>query len=223
MNRKQSNQNTWDGSPGPQAPFRLALKRGFDVTFALIALVLFSPLMLAVAWMVKRSGSGPVFYRGVRAGLYGQPFRIFKFRTMAADAEQMGGPTTGTRDPRVTPAGWFMRRTKIDELPQLFNVLLGDMSLVGPRPEVMEYAARYQGNEKLILSMRPGITDYASIVFANLDDRVGSENVDAYFQQHILPEKNRLRVKYVENWSLIGDLRILWTTTGRVLKRGVDR
>jgi lipopolysaccharide/colanic/teichoic acid biosynthesis glycosyltransferase len=139
------------------------------------------------------------------------------------NAERLGGPTTGTRDPRVTPVGWFLRRTKIDELPQLINVLLGDMSLVGPRPEVMVYTSRYQGDEKVILSMRPGITDYASIVFADLDDRVGSDDADAYFQQHILPEKNRLRVKYVKEWSLRGDIKILWNTAWRVPKRWLGR
>ena len=207
----------------PRLHFRskLALKRCFDFVFAVIALALLSPVMLAAVVVVKSGGKGPVFYRGVRAGLNGRPFRIFKFRTMVDGAEKMGGPTTCTSDPRVTPSGWFMRRTKMDELPQLFNVIAGDMSIVGPRPEVMEYASRYQGDEKLILTMRPGITDYASIAFADLDDRVGSEDADAYFRQNILPEKNSLRVRYVREWSLAGDMRILFATVWRVFKRVV--
>ena len=139
------------------------------------------------------------------------------------NAESMGGPTTATNDSRVTPIGRVLRRTKFDELPQFINVLTGDMSLVGPRPEVVEYTARYQGEEKLILSVRPGITDYASITFADLDDRVGSEDADEYFQKHILPEKNRLRVLYIKNWSLKNDFKILASTALRVLKRSIDR
>ena len=219
MSGKQAILEAWDGPYGPQAPFRLALKRLFDVTFAMAAIVLFSPLILLAAWKVKQSGPGPVFYRGVRAGLHGKPFRIFKFRTMLTDAERLGGPTTGTRDPRVTSVGRFLRRTKLDELPQLINVLVGDMSLVGPRPEVLEYTAKYEGEEKYILCMRPGITDYASIEFADLDDMVGSIDPDRYFREHIMPRKNALRVKYVKEWSLWSDFSILWATFCRVVKR----
>lgn len=201
----------------------LFVKRCLDVIISAAALALLSPLLLAVAALIKMSSPGPVFYRGVRAGLNGRTFRIFKFRTMVMNAESMGGPTTATNDSRVTPIGRVLRRTKFDELPQFINVLTGDMSLVGPRPEVVEYTARYQGEEKLILSVRPGITDYASITFADLDDRVGSEDADEYFQKHILPEKNRLRVLYIKNWSLKNDFKILASTALRVLKRSIDR
>jgi len=138
---------------------------------------------------------------------------------MVHNAESLGGPTTGTNDPRVTNLGRFLRRTKLDELPQVINILVGDMSFVGPRPEVLEYTSRYEGEERLILEMRPGITDYSSMKFADLDDRVGSDDPDAYFQQHILPEKNRLRVKYVKEWSLTGDFKILYETLWVVIKR----
>ncbi|MBP7865770.1 MAG: sugar transferase [Acidobacteria bacterium] len=201
----------------------LFFKRAFDVVVSIVVLLLVWPLLLFVALAVKLSGPGPVFYRGVRTGLRGIPFRIFKFRTMVADAERLGGPTTGTRDPRVTRVGAFLRKTKFDELPQLLNVLRGEMSLVGPRPEVPEYTRRYRGEEALILSMRPGITDYASVEFADLDDRVGSTDPDAYFREHILPRKNALRVLYVKNWSFTGDLNILWRTLLRVLKRVFSR
>ncbi len=142
---------------------------------------------------------------------------------MVSDAELRGGPTTGTNDPRITNIGVLLRKTKIDELPQFINVLLGDMSLVGPRPEVLEYTNQYVGDECLILCMRPGITDYASVEFADLDDRVGTQDPDRYFREHILPQKNALRVKYVKNWTLVSDFKILWETFKRVLKRGFSR
>lgn len=197
----------------------LSIKRTIDVLFSLLVFVLISPLFLLVAAAVKLSSPGPIFYRGVRSGLHGDIFRIYKFRTMVVNAESIGGATTGTNDRRVTRIGSFLRRTKLDELPQFINVLLGDMSLVGPRPEVLEYTQQYKGEEKLILTMRPGITDYASIEFANLDDIVGSEDPDKYFRDYILPRKNFLRTKYVKEWSLMSDCKILIATIARVFKR----
>jgi len=198
-------------------------KRLIDVAGALLGLFLALPLFIAVGAAIKLTSKGPVFYRGVRTGLHGKPFRIFKFRTMVSDAEKRGGPTTGTDDPRVTRVGRFLRRTKLDELPQFLNVLSGDMSLVGPRPEVPEYTSRYAGEELLILSVKPGITDYASIEFADLDDLVGRDDPDEYFRRHILPRKNELRVKYVKNRSLAEDMRILGRTLGRVAGRALKR
>lgn len=197
----------------------LAFKRFLDVIFSLAVLILIWPILSVVALAIILSGPGPVFYRGIRTGLRGQPFRILKFRTMVPNAESLGGPTTGTCDSRVTSVGRLLRRTKLDELPQFINVLLGDMSLVGPRPEVPEYTGQYRGDELLILDMRPGITDYASIEFADLDDRVGSDDPDAYFRRYILPRKNELRLNYVKEWSLGGDFCILWQTFLRVLRR----
>lgn len=197
----------------------LFIKRSFDVLFSLLVLLLIWPVILFVAIAIKLSSPGPVFYQGIRTGLHGIPFRILKFRTMVVDAEKLGGPTTGTNDKRVTRVGALLRRTKLDELPQFINVLTGDMSLVGPRPEVLEYTSTYQGEEKIILSMRPGITDYSSIEFADLDDRVGDTDPDKYFREHIMPRKTALRVKYVKEWSLWSDFRILWITFFRVIKR----
>lgn len=197
----------------------LVLKRIVDVVFSLFILLVLWPLGCMAALAVKISSPGPIFYTGVRSGLHGKPFRILKFRTMVENAESLGGPTTGTRDQRVTRIGALLRRTKLDELPQFLNVLAGDMSLVGPRPEVLEYTAKYEGDEKYILTMRPGITDYASMEFANLDDLVGSIDPDRYFREHILPRKNALRVKYVKEWSLGSDFRILWITFCLVVKR----
>ena len=208
---------------GPCDPITLFLKRTIDILLSIFLILLLWPLILTVAVVIKLSGPGPVFYRGIRTGLSGKPFRIFKFRTMVQNAEKLGGPTTGTNDKRVTKIGRLLRKTKLDELPQLFNVLLGDMSLVGPRPEVLEYTALYNEDERIILSMRPGITDYASIEFADLDDRVGSTDPDRYFRERIMPRKTQLRMKYVLEWSLWEDVKILWMTLARVGKRIVDK
>ena len=197
----------------------LVLKRIFDVVISLMVLLAIWPLLFLASFAVKMSSPGPIFYRGVRTGLHGKPFRIFKFRTMVKNAESLGGPTTGTNDRRVTRIGALLRRTKLDELPQFLNVLVGDMSLVGPRPEVLEYTAKYKGEEKCIFSMRPGITDYASIEFADLDDLVGSIDPDKYFREQVMPRKTALRVKYVKGWSLGSDFSILWATFCRVVKR----
>jgi len=201
----------------------LFIKRSFDVLFSLLVLLLIWPVILFVAIAIKLSSPGPVFYRGIRTGLHGLPFRILKFRTMVVDAESLGGPTTGTNDKRVTLIGAFLRKTKLDEIPQFINVLTGDMSLVGPRPEVLEYTGTYTGEEKIILAMRPGITDYSSIEFADLDDLVGDKDPDKYFREHIMPKKTALRVKYVKEWSLWSDFRILWMTFFRVIKRVTKR
>lgn len=197
----------------------LAVKRLLDIAVSLIGLACIWPLIALIALAVKYSGPGPVFYRGLRSGLLGRTFRIIKFRTMVVNAESLGGPTTGTNDARVTEAGKFLRRTKLDELPQLWHVLKGEMSLVGPRPEVVAYTDLYTGPEKAILFMRPGITDYASIKFADLDDLVGSEDPDRFFREHIMPEKTRLRLKYVTEWSLKSDFKIISSTTARIFKR----
>ena len=201
----------------------LAIKRLADAAGAIVLLVPASPLLLLIAAAIKLTSPGPVLYRGVRSGLHGRPFRILKFRTMVTHAEQLGGPTTGTNDPRVTRVGRFLRRTKLDELPQLWNVLIGEMSFVGPRPEVLEYARLYTGEAAIINDMRPGITDYASIEFADLDDRVGSVDPDAYFRAHILPRKLELRIKYVREWSLRTDAALLAATARRVLQRVVSK
>src|SRR5687767_5464030 len=139
------------------------LKRVFDVICALAALVVLSPVLLGLALTIRMSSPGPVFYRGVRVGLHGRPFRIFKFRSMVINADQLGGASTADGDPRITSIGRLLRKTKLDELPQLLNVLAGDMSFVGPRPEVQQYVDMYTEEEKAILTVRPGITDWASL------------------------------------------------------------
>ncbi len=199
-------------------PFEESVKRSVDFMFSALGLMSISPLLLSVALVIKVDSHGPVFYRGVRVGRYGKPFRIWKFRTMHVGSETLGG-TTGKDDPRITRSGKFLRKYKIDELPQLMNVLMGDMSLVGPRPDLDEHTSAYEGEEKLILSVRPGITDYASVQFHNLNDLVGSEEPHRVFIEKFRPEKNRLRLAYVKRQSLREDMNILFKTLACVILR----
>ena len=193
-------------------------KRLFDFLLAFIISIILSPLFLAMAIMIKKESPGPVFYRGVRSGLDGKPFRIFKFRTMVPDAEKMGGPSTALNDPRLTKIGVFLRKYKLDELPQLINVLIGDMSIVGPRPQVGKYTKLYNDEEKIILTVKPGVTDYASIRFINLDQILGDVNVDEKYLREIEPEKNRLRIKYAKEHSFWVDCRIILLTMLQMLR-----
>lgn len=195
------------------------MKRTFDLICSLAGLVVLSPLLVLVAVAITLSSSGPVFYRGVRSGRNGVPFRVFKFRTMVVDAERLGGPSTGKDDARITSIGRFLRKYKIDELPNLINVVAGQMSLVGPRPEVPRYTSLYEGDETIILSVRPGITDLSSVEFIDLQSHIGSQNVDENFEKYVLPRKNALRVQYVQTQSFFGDLRILFRTFARLITR----
>jgi lipopolysaccharide/colanic/teichoic acid biosynthesis glycosyltransferase len=195
------------------------IKRLFDLTAAFVGLILTAPFFLCVAWLIKKEDSGPVFYRGERVGLSGKPFRIFKFRTMVVDAESLGGPSTPDDDSRITWVGKWLRKNKLDELPQLINVLRGDMSIVGPRPEVKRYADMYTEEEKAILTVRPGITDWASIWNAD-EGAVLAEKEDpekAYLEL-IRPKKLKLQMKYVKEQSLWVDLKIIFLTILAVLQ-----
>jgi len=194
------------------------LKRLFDITACLVALLLLFPFFAVVAISIKLNSPGPVFYRGLRTGLGGKPFRIFKFRTMVVDAEKIGGPSTALNDPRLTKIGKFLRKYKIDELPQLINILTGEMSFVGPRPQVEKYTKLYNDEEQIILSVRPGLTDYASIKFINLDQILGDESVDERYLKEIEPEKNRLRMKYAKEHSFGIDIKIILMTLMQMLK-----
>lgn len=162
--------------------------------------------------------SGPVFYRGERIGLHGKPFRIFKFRTMLVDAEKLGASSTSDDDQRITSFGKFLRKYKLDELPQLINVLIGDMSVVGPRPEVKKFTNLYTNEEKVILCVRPGITDWASIW--NPDEGAilaGSTDPDREYLEKIRPEKIRLQLKYVQGRSFWTDIKIIFLTLKTII------
>lgn len=195
-------------------------KRVVDVVCSTIVVLLAAPFLVAIAVVIKLESPGPVFYRGERAGVNGRVFRILKFRSMVPDAERVGGYSTAVDDPRLTGVGRFLRKHKLDELPQFFNVLWGDMSLVGPRPQVLFYTNQYRGEEKLILSIKPGITDLASLYFVDMDAVLGSGDVDIRYQTEIEPVKNRLRLRYVKERSFLLDLRILVETAGKMV--GID-
>ncbi|MHB9035043.1 MAG: sugar transferase [Armatimonadota bacterium] len=192
-------------------------KRCFDVVSCFVGLVILSPVLLVTALIIKLTSAGPVFYRGVRSGLGGSTFRIFKFRSMVVDAEKLGGMSTAKSDPRITGIGGFIRRCKLDELPQLINVLIGDMSVVGPRPEMPEYTKQYVGDEELILTVRPGITDLASLEFIQLGDVLGSSDADREYEEKVKPIKNALRVRYVKERCFSLDMKILFRTLRRLM------
>jgi lipopolysaccharide/colanic/teichoic acid biosynthesis glycosyltransferase len=191
-------------------------KRFFDVSVSIVGLLVLSPVIAFIAFLVYSDSAGGVLYRGVRTGKEGRRFQIFKFRTMVANAEQCGGGSTAKDDPRVTKVGRLLRKYKLDELPQLLNVLCGDMSLVGPRPELPCYTALYRGDELLILSVQPGITDFASLELFQLSEVLGSVDADRVYEEKYFPAKNALRIKYVKEQSLAVDFSILFRTFRRL-------
>jgi lipopolysaccharide/colanic/teichoic acid biosynthesis glycosyltransferase len=194
-------------------------KRSFDATLAATALVILSPLIGALALAIKAGSSGPIFYRGKRVGLDGREFDMLKFRTMVVDADKIGGSSTPEDDPRVTPIGKKLRRYKLDELPQLWNVVTGQMSFVGPRPQVKWAVDLYSPEERTILGVRPGITDEASLKFSNEAEILkGSKDPDKDYIEKIHPEKMRLSLEYVRNRSFSGDLSIIARTAGAIFK-----
>lgn len=196
------------------------LKRFFDIVFSLTGLMALGPLLLLIAMAIKLGSEGPVFYWGVRVGRSGKPFRIIKFRTMVVNADRIGGPSTPDDDPRITRVGKFLRKYKLDEMPQLMNVLVGEMSFVGPRPEVPYYVNMFSEEEKAILTVRPGITDWASLW--NSDEGAilaGSPDPEKTYMEKIRPEKIRLQLEYVRNHSFGVDIKIIAQTIGMVLGR----
>ena len=200
-----------------------AAKRMLDVALAALLFVLSLPLFVAIAAVIRVSSRGPVFYRGVRVGRHGRPFRQWKFRTMVVDAERLGGAKTCAHDERITAIGRRLRATKLDELPQLVNILRGEMSLVGPRPMVPEEVERYTPFERAALTVRPGVTDWASIWFHNEErELANAENLQQYYEMHIRPEKARLRAAYVHSCSLRVDLSIVAQTAFVLLRTRLD-
>jgi len=199
------------------------LKRIFDLVVAGIGLVMLLPWFVLVIILIRLDDGGPAFFRQVRVGHNGKPFRIWKFRTMRVDAEQRGGLVTAAGDPRVTRVGRLLRRVKFDELPQLMNVVGGEMSLVGPRPEVPYYVEQYSEGQRRVLNLMPGITDPASVAFrdeemvlAHFDDQ------EAAYVREIMPEKIRLNLEYAKHATLWGDIGVILKTLGVLgpLRRG---
>ena len=189
------------------------IKRSFDIVFSLLGLILLVPLLLIIAFIIKSESKGPIFFRQSRVGENNVDFKIFKFRTMYIGSDKKGLLTVGDRDPRVTKVGFFLRKYKLDELPQLINVLLGHMSFVGPRPEVRHYVNYYSESDLNILSVKPGITDYASIYFRNEVELLKASNdPENYYIDVILPKKITLNKKYIENKNLLIDIKIILKT-----------
>jgi lipopolysaccharide/colanic/teichoic acid biosynthesis glycosyltransferase len=197
------------------------MKRVFDLALSLLGFLICWPFLVVIGCMIRSEDKGPIFYRGERMGRNGIPFHIFKFRTMVVDAEKKGGSSTANDDPRVTSIGRKLRKYKLDELPQLLNVFRGDMSIVGPRPEVRLYTDMFTDEEKAILSVRPGITDWASIW--NPDEGsvlAGAEDPEEAYMRLIRPTKVRLQLRYVGEQSLATDFKIIFLTFLAITKHG---
>jgi lipopolysaccharide/colanic/teichoic acid biosynthesis glycosyltransferase len=196
------------------------IKRLFDIVMATAGLAVLSPVLAWIAFRIRLEDRGPVFYRGERIGHHGKHFHIFKFRTMVADAENLGASSTSDDDPRITRIGRSLRNYKLDELPQLINVLKGDMSIVGPRPQVKWAVDLYSPQEREILRVRPGITDMASIKFANEEEILkGSSAPDKDYIEKIHPEKMRMSLEYVRNRSFVGDMKVILLTVYAIAKK----
>lgn len=189
------------------------MKRLFDIFFSFFGLLFISPILISVALIIIVTSKGRVFYRQVRVGKDNKDFRIFKFRTMHINADKLGLLTVGGRDPRVTKVGYYLRKYKIDELPQLINVLLGDMSFVGPRPEVRKYVDLYTKEQQKVLSVRPGITDLASIEFRNENEILSKQdNPNEYYINTIMPYKLNINLEYLKERSLLKDIGVILKT-----------
>ena len=195
------------------------MKRIFDVIASGLGLIVLSPLFLILAAWIKLDSKGPVFYRQVRVGLHNKDFRIFKFRSMRVGADKGSLVTIGGRDPRITRSGYFIRKFKFDELPQLINVFVGDMSLVGPRPEVRHYVDYWTDEQMHVLDVRPGITDPASIKFRNENELMEqAEDPEKYYIEVIMQEKLKLYLEYVANHSFWGDIGLIFKTFWVIVK-----
>lgn len=198
--------------------FKFILKRSFDILISLLGLFFLSPIFLIIAILIKLDSKGPVFFRQVRIGKDIKEFKIFKFRTMIVDAETRGMQITVDGDNRITKPGAFLRKSKMDELPQLINVLIGDMSFVGPRPEVPKYVAMYDENQKIILKIRPGITDIASIEYRDENILLAqSDNPEKTYIEEIMPKKIQLNIKYMKDISFINDLELIIKTIFKII------
>lgn len=194
------------------------MKRLFDIIFSSIGLIILLPFFIIIALFIVIDSRGGIFYKQIRVGKNGNDFKLFKFRSMKTNSDKGSLLTVGGRDSRITKIGYFIRKYKIDELPQLINVLLGDMSLVGPRPEVRRYVDLYNAEQKMVLTVKPGITDYASIEYRNENEILGkADNPEQIYIDEIMPAKLKLNLKYIEEKSFMVDLRIIFKTIGKVI------
>ncbi|WP_379217475.1 sugar transferase [Paenibacillus sp. GCM10012303] len=199
---------------------QLVFKRMFDVFFSVAGLLLTLPVLLVIAFIIKTTSKGPVFFKQIRVGQNGKFFKIYKFRTMVVDAEKKGMQITVGKDNRITKCGHFLRKTKLDELPQLINVLIGEMSFVGPRPEVPKYVELYTRNQRGILKVRPGITDYASIEYFDENKLLGeSDNPEETYVKVIMVHKLLLNLKYLKRVSILEDITLIFRTLKKIVVR----
>ena len=193
--------------------------RFFDILLSSIGLILLSPLLLLVYVLVRTESKGPGFYSQKRIGKDGVPFRLYKFRSMRRGSDKGHLITVGGRDSRITKVGYYIRKYKIDELPQLWNVLIGDMSLVGPRPEVERYVRLYTPEQRIVLSVKPGITDYASIAFSNENELLGqAKDPEEMYVNEIMPKKIEYNLNFVNNRTLVEYFKIIFMTLCKILK-----
>ena len=193
--------------------------RFFDFVLSLVGLVVLAPIFIVLAIWIKTDSKGPVFYKQVRVGQNSIDFGLFKFRSMVVDADKKGLITVGGRDPRITRSGYFIRKYKLDELPQLINVLVGDMSLVGPRPEVRKYVDLYTDEQQKVLSVKPGITDYASIEYMDENEILGkSSDPEKTYIEEIMPEKIKYNMKYIQNKNVSEYFKIIFLTLLKIVR-----
>lgn len=189
------------------------MKRLFDVFWSLVGLFVFFPFFIIIAILIKLDSNGPVFFKQTRVGKRNKDFEIFKFRTMFINSDKKGLLTVGDKDNRVTSIGYYLRKFKLDELPQLFNVLVGEMSFVGPRPEVRKYVKLYTKEQKEVLQVKPGITDLASIAFRNENEILSSkDNAEEFYIEEIMPKKININLDYIERRNFISDLVVIFKT-----------
>ena len=194
-------------------------KRLFDIICAAVGLLLLLPFLALMAILIKRESPGPIFFRQVRMGQHFSPFQIFKFRTMVVDAERLGVQVSTGDDPRITLIGSFLRKYKIDELPQLINVVIGDMSLVGPRPEVPRYVDAYRKEYEVVLSVKPGITDFAALEYKDENELLrGVENPEEKYLAEILPAKIEFYRKYIREQSMLTDIYLIFRTLAGIIR-----
>lgn len=198
------------------------VKRCIDFTLGIILFICILPIYSIIAIAIFLEDGYPVLYRAERGGYKGVPFRIYKFRSMIRNADKIGGGTTALNDRRITKIGNIIRKLKMDEIPNLLNVIKGEMSFIGPRPELTKYTGQYQGTEKLIMEVRPGMTDYSSIEFINLDEIVGEKEADKIYEEYVLPRKNKLRIKYAATVCFRTDIKIFIITIYKVLEKGLN-
>ncbi|MDD3741601.1 MAG: sugar transferase [Bacteroidales bacterium] len=194
------------------------MKRLFDIIFSFLGLIFLCPLLLLISIIIVFDSKGGIFYRQTRVAKDNKDFRIFKFRTMRPDSDKAGLLTVGEKDSRITKIGYILRKYKLDELPQLLNVLIGDMSVVGPRPEVRKYVDMYNEEQLKVLTIRPGITDYASIEYSRENELLAkSDNPEKTYIDEIMPAKLKLNLKYISEIGFATDIKIIFRTLGKII------